>query len=284
MVEKALEYIKEQNLNIYDIAVMTGSGIEYIRCQPYNVCNAGYSVTKLFIVTMIGILYDHGLIRLDDRITDVLAESLDFEYDSIWNQVTVHHALTHSMGIDYGVIDIDRDDTSQYNYKNYLEYIFSYPPVKTPGLYRSYTDIPHYLLSLVIEKVTGKRADEIITEMILNPMQFASSAWARCPLNHTIGASGSYMSARDMVKLAWLYQNYGEFQGMQIISREWAELTEKEQYDLYPLEGSAFWGKGGMNGQMTMFNRKEEISVAWHGYEPEQKDLMLISWFDAQRF
>ena len=84
-----------------------------------------------------------------------------------------------------------------------------------------------------------------------------------------------------MVKIAWLYQNYGVYHGTQIISKEWVELTEKEQYDLYPLENSGFWGKGGMNGQMTMFNREKRISAAWHGYEPDQKDMMLIAWFES---
>ena len=282
MIDKTLEFIKANHLNIYDIAIMTDSGIEHAYCQPCNACNAIYSVTKLFIVTMIGILYDEGSIRLDDRITDVLSGSLKFRYDPIWDTVTIRHALTHTMGIDYGVIDIDRDDTSQYETDNYLEFIFSNPPSETPGQHRQYTDVPHYLLSLVIEAITGKRADEAITEQILNPLHFASTAWARCPQNHMIGSSGTYMSARDMVKLAWLYQNNGVYQGTRIISEEWVRLTEKEQYDLYPLEQSGFWGKGGMNGQMTMFNREKRLAVAWLGYETNQESEQLLSWFSTK--
>ena len=285
MLEKTLEtldFIRANHLNIYDIAIMTDSGIEHAYCQPCNACNASYSVTKLFIVTMIGILYDKGLIGLDDKITDILSCDLNFKYDPIWNQVTIRHALTHNMGIDHGMIDIDRDDTSQYPSKNYLEYIFSYPPTQTPGTYRKYTDVPHYLLSLIIENIRGKRADEAITEEVLNPLHFASTAWARCPQNHTIGSSGAYMTARDMVKLAWLYQNHGIFQGTRIISEEWTKLTEKEQFDLYPLEQSGFWGKGGMNGQMTMFNREKRMAVAWLGHEPDPKNTKLLSWFGAQ--
>ncbi len=115
----------------------------------------------------------------------------------------------------------------------------------------------NYLLSLVIEKIRGKRADEAITEEIMNPLHFASTAWARCPQNHTIGSSGAYMTARDMVKLAWLYQNYGVYQGIRIISEKWVKLTEKEQYDLYPLRQSGFWGKGGLNGQMQCSTAKK---------------------------
>ena len=279
MLSGIKEFIKEKNINIYDIAVMTKQGIVSGYCQPCNACNAGYSVTKLFIVTMIGILYDSHLLEMEDKITDILADELTFPYDPVWNQVRIHHALKHTMGLDYGVLDIDRDDTGSYKLNNYLEYIFSYPPVYPPGEKREYTDVPHYLLSLVIEKITGKRADEAITEKILTPLSFSSTAWARCPMNHTIGSSGSYMTARDMVKLAWVYENDGEYNGVPIVSGDWVELVQREQYDLYPLEGSDFWGKGGMNGQMTMFSRKKGISVAWHGYEPEQRDLELVAYF-----
>ena len=90
------------------------------------------------------------------------------------------------------------------------------------------------------------------------------------------------MSARDMVKLAWLYQNNGVYQGTRIISEEWVRLTEKEQYDLYPLKQSGFWGKGGMNGQMTMFNREKRLAVAWLGYETNQESEQLLSWFSTK--
>lgn len=282
MLEKTLEFVKTNHLNTYDIAIMTDSGIEHAYCQPCNACNAAYSVTKLFIVTMIGILYDKGLIRLDDKITDILSDRLTFHYNPIWDQVTIRHALTHNMGIEQGVIDIDRDDTSQYPSENYLEFILSYPPTKTPGTYRKYTDVPHYLLSLVIEKVYGKKADEAITEEILNPLHFASTSWAHCPQNHTIGSSGAYMSARDMVKLAWLYRNHGVYQGTRIVSEEWVRLTETEQYDLYPQGQGIFRGKGGLHGQMTMFMREKGIAVAWLAHEPDSDNTKLISWFEEQ--
>ncbi len=70
MIEEVLKFIQEEKRNIFDIVIMTENGIEHAYCQPCNACNASYSVTKLFIVTMIGILYDKNLIRLDGKITD----------------------------------------------------------------------------------------------------------------------------------------------------------------------------------------------------------------------
>lgn len=282
MIEKAAEYIRANRLNVYDIAIQTEDGIQHIRCQPCNACNAVYSVTKLFIVSMIGVLVDAGRLHLEDKLTDLLSDGLTFPYDPAWDAVSVHHALTHTMGIEHGVLDIDRDDTSLYPTDNYLQYIFSHPPAKAPGQHRQYTDVPHYLLSLVIEHRTGRRADEAITERILSPLHFASTAWARCPRNHTIGSSGAYMSARDMVKLAWLYQNNGVYEGTRILSEDWVRQAERSHYDIYPIGRTGFLGKGGMNGQMAMYRRKEKLAAAWLGYLSEPDAAKLSAWFGAQ--
>lgn len=39
----------------------------------------------------------------------------------------------------------------------------------------------------------------------------------------------------DIAIMAWLYQNYSVYQGARNVSEEWVKLTEKEQYNLYPL-------------------------------------------------
>lgn len=279
MIQQLKTFIRENNLNIYDIAIMTEDGIKEMYCQPCNRCNASYSVTKLFIVTMIGILIDNKLLNLDEKIVDILSDEIKCPFDPIWKRVTVRHALTHSMGIEEGIIDIDRDDTSRYETENYLSIILDNPPQHEPGSYRMYTDVPHYLLSHIIEKVTGKKADEVIGERILKPLHFASTAWARCPMNHTIGSSGTYMSSYDMVKIAWLYQNYGVYEGIQIVSKEWTEMVQREEFDLYSIENSGFYGKGGLYSQMVMFNRSRNISVAWHAYELDERCIPLMVQF-----
>ena len=277
-IDEAARFIREQGLNIYDLAVADEDGEAYWMLQPASALLPGYSVTKLFIVTMIGILYDRGEIGLEDKLTELLHEELSFPYNPVWDAVTVRHALTHRMGLTEGVLDMDRDDTSSYRTQDFLKLIFDCPPKKQPGSIREYTDVPHYLLSRVIEKKCGMRADEAITEFLLNPMGFSVTAWARCPGNHTIGSSGSFMTAKDMVKLALLYRDQGVFGGRRIVSEEWVHLAEKEEYDLYPL-GGGFYGKGGLYGQMTMFSREKGIAAAWHAHEEGSGSDRLVRWF-----
>lgn len=282
MIKKLTQFIAENNLNVYDIAVMTEKGIENAFCQPCNPCNDSYSVTKLFIVTMIGILIERGELSLEDSLTDLLEQEIDFAYDERWKKVSVRHALTHKMGIDYGILDVDRDDTTALETDNYLKIMLDYPPVLEPGTEWVYSDVAHYLLSRVITVITGVSAEEAINREILRPLKFQPTAWQKCPYGYCLGATGAFMRSSDMVKLGWLYQNYGEYQGKQIISREWVERAEVECYDLYEEGQTGFIGKGGMCGQMLLYHRKAGFSVAWHSFEAEGCNITgrLIAYLD----
>lgn len=271
MMNKIRNYIRENQLNLYQIAIQDGNGIQCERCQPCNDCNNIYSVAKVFLNTAIGVLLDEKKLKLDDKILSFLQSYIDFSYADVWNDVTVKHALSHRMGVDKGVIDIDRDDIRTYGTANHLKYILDYPPKFRLGSYRKYTDCGHYLLSLVIEQITGMPADDFIRENILRRLDVQHTAWTRCPLNHTVGATGAYMRAEDMVKLGWMYVNNGKYDDRQIVSEEWTRQMEKGNFDFYPVKGTSFFQKGGMNGQMLLYSRERNISVAWTGLEDYKK-------------
>ena len=281
MIEKIEQYVKEHQLNFYDVAVMTKDGIKCSYFQPGCKCNASYSIAKLFISTAIGVLIDKSLISEDDKITDILRKSLTFSYDPIWDGVTVRHALTHRIGIDYGVLDVDRDSTEDYGILDFLRLILTYQPRYQPGMHYCYSDVPSYLLSRVISEITGSSADTLINDKIQVPLSFQQTAWSRCPMNYTIGGTGAFMSASDLVKLAWVYLKNGTYNGKRIISESWVRKAEENHYELDYVEGTKFIGKGGMYGQMVMYHKEKNIAIAWHAYEDEIIHKELIPYLES---
>lgn len=308
MIEKVKDFITENELNIFDIAIMCDGKDGEIQAYNFLEKRSGnvqafkykeapkeyvpdvyenfsaypnYSMTKLLIVTMIGVLIDRGMLCLESKITDILKNRIDFDYDPIWDKVTVRHALKHSIGIDFGVIDIDRDDPNGYE-EDYLKMIMAYPPKHTPGSYRLYTDVPHYILSAVINSVTKRRTQDVIDECIFRPLNVRQAGWCTDRQGNAVGSSGSFMSASDVIRLAWLYKEKGIFNGKRILSEEWCETAEKEKFDIYRVKRSGFIGKGGMFGQMTMYSREYGMAVAWHGYEPDGKDFMIADYIAAE--
>lgn len=271
-------FIAENRINVYQFAVHTARGVRALRCQPCNDCNNIYSVSKVFVNTAVGMLADAGRLRLDDRLLPLVQRWVSSPYDAAWDAVTVAHALSHWMGVDTGVIDIDRDDIRTYGTDDHLRYILDCPPKFAPGSYRKYTDSAHYLLSLAVEQITGMPADDFIRREVETALDIPHTAWTRCPRNHTVGATGAYMRAEDMAKLGWLYANGGVYDGRRVVSAQWADTVERERFDFYPVKGTPFFCKGGMNGQMLLYSRELRVAAAWEGFADSQKTQALTDF------
>ncbi len=256
--------IDEKGYNVYDFAVYKDGEVCFEKmqyCAPYH---SGYSVTKLFINTEIGVMFDKGLLSLDDKATDILRGEIKYDYDKRWDQVSVFDLLTHKTGLDTSIIDIDRGDTHEYGTDDYLKLIMLNGPEKETGEFYCYTDVPHYLLSRIINVLTGSFADDALRRDVFSKMNFRPAAFIKCPQGHPIGSSGSFIYADDMAKLAHVYMNGGVFEGRQIVSEKWTELAKENEFDFFRLWDSSFYGKGGMHGQMAMSDGR--VSAAWHAY------------------
>jgi hypothetical protein len=115
MVEKYKQIAIDKNFNTYFLCVGDKDyNIEKEIVVPANQnCNC-YSVAKAFTVFAIGLLYDKGLVKPTDLITDILKKYLPLDIDEKWFKVTIHDVLLHKVGFGCGLLDIDSDDASLY--------------------------------------------------------------------------------------------------------------------------------------------------------------------------
>lgn len=262
-----IKKIKESNLNIYFVCEADDKyNIKKEVIVPANpTCNC-YSVAKAFAVTAIGLLYDKGLLTTDTLITDVLKKYLPGEIDSKWHKVTIHDVLLHKIGFSYGLLDIDVDDASDYPTLDYLQIIFNTKLDYEPGTVSQYTDAAYYLLSRVVAEVSKKDLSEFLREIIMDKMKFKEFAWSRCPYGYSMGATGLYIRTEDMVKLGILYVNDGIWKNERILSSNWVNKVLENGYE-FKLLSNGWYGKGGMRGQLLMFNKKLCKVIGVHSFE-----------------
>lgn len=155
MFEEIISFADKLDFNIYDIAMMDESGVRAHYFQKCNPCNNGYSTTKAFTMTALGLLWDDGQVDLYAPALKYFPEYDTDETDPKWRAVTVHDVLTHKMGIDRGFLDIDAEDASAYPTDDYLSMVFSRPLAHKPGTFYAYSDAAYYLLSRVVEAIAG---------------------------------------------------------------------------------------------------------------------------------
>ena len=70
-----------------------------------------------------------------------------------------------------------------------------------PDTERRYNDAVYYILSRIVNKVSGKTLFPFCWENIFLPLAFKEAAWSCCPKGHAIGATGLYIRVEDMTKL-----------------------------------------------------------------------------------
>jgi len=268
--------ISALKLNTYFVS--EGDKDYNIRTQaivPANPCCNCYSIAKAFTVTAIGMLYDRGLLTPCSLMTDILSDYLPENMDSKWRRLTIHDIMLHKIGFDCGKLDIDAEDASEYPSNDYLNLVLSSPLAYEPGRVHQYTDAAYYLLSRIAAQVSGMDLADLMRPVLMDVMRFKEFAWSVCPQGYSMGATGLYLRTEDLVKLGILYMNGGMWKGTRVISQEWVDKVLSNGYELKH-EGNGWYAKGGMRGQMLIFNPEKGIAVACHSFESEVSHEVLI--------
>ncbi len=274
-----LKKAAECGINLYSVAYMDENGLEKAKMRPANRCNNSYSVAKAFTMTAIGMLYDRGLLSVEDKIRDIFKDEFPAVYDTEWDKVTVDHALRHRIGFAAGFLDIDVERIADYGTDDFLRIVLSHPLAYAPGEKWVYSDAAFYLLSRVVTKISGKKLDDFMRPALFGTLGFQELAWSVCPKGYPMGATGLYISSEDMVKLGYAYACGGEYFGKTVVSADWVELALSRGYEFGQYKDTGLYAKGGMNGQFLCFSTKKRAAFAFHGFEPEKDVSVLMKYF-----
>ena len=265
-LEDFSKFIRDNNGRVFSVAEIIGDGLpEKIEIQENNACQNIYSVAKVFTVTAIGILCDRGLLTTDKTVTELLGDECPEGYDPYWEKTTVDMLMRHRVGFPGG-FDIDVFDASEYN-PDYISEIMLKKWVCPPDTERRYDDAGYYILSRIVNRISGKPLFAFCWENIFEPLRFREAAWSCCPKGHAVGATGLYIRAEDMVKIGAVYLNGGIYRGKRIVSEEWVRTVLEREYELAPNGLGDSYNKGGMNGQNLLVIPSGNRVVAWQGYD-----------------
>lgn len=259
------QVLSRANPELYDFALITPEGMFAKRLRPCGHCHNGYSVAKAFVMTAVGLLCDDGALRPNDLLCRYV--QIPPGADARWQDVTLHHLLSHRCGLGEPVLDIDCDDLRAYPTDDYLSLVLSRPLPYAPGAQYLYSDAVFYLLSRVVSVVAKRPADALLETRLFRPMHFGETAWSRCPQGYPIGGTGLYAGAEDMAKLPWLYLHDGIYEGQRLLSETWVHTALGSGYELAPFGDTGWIGKGGMYGQGIAFHREMGVAAAWHAYD-----------------
>ncbi len=185
-----------------------------------------HSITKSIVSLGIGILIDQGKIdSVDQPVSDWYPEWRH----GLKQQITLRNLLTHTSGL-----DAKSSGAEVYQHTDCIEFALTADLVSTPGEAFFYNNKAVNLLSGIIEKVTGKRADLWIQEQLFAPLDIEEASWSLDPSGHAYAHAGLKMRAKELAKIGQLIANQGKWNGRRLISKEWLAMAMQPQ----PSQGS----------------------------------------------
>lgn len=142
--------------------------------SPFNLA----SVTKQFICAAILILYDRGLVQLDDPAKKHLP-ALPYP------EVTIRQLMTHTSGLPeyFDLFNNNRGNADTLTNELLLELLAQYrPPTQfAAGSSWSYCNTNYVLLASIIEKLSGQRMEEFFKKEIIRPLDLKNTYIFRLP-------------------------------------------------------------------------------------------------------
>ena len=161
--------------------VAKGYGYANVEWQIPNTTTTKFrigSITKQFTSMIVMQLREQGKIKLEDSVCLYVTPCPD-----TWKPVTIHHLLTHTSGIPtYTGIKAWREvNMMSKTPDQIMAFVRDLPLEWTPGEKYAYNNSGYFLLGMVIEKITGKKYEEALQEMILTPLGLTDTGydWTR---------------------------------------------------------------------------------------------------------
>ena len=101
-----------------------------------------------------------------------------------------------------------------------------------PGTEFQYNSLNTYVLSAIVTKRTGETLTEYLTPRLFGPLGITKYYWETCPKGITKGGWGLFLCAEDMAKLGQLYLQRGKWNGQQLVSEYWIEISTAQHLKL----------------------------------------------------
>jgi CubicO group peptidase (beta-lactamase class C family) len=217
-----------------------------------------HSVTKSVLSILVGIAIDKGLLRLDQKLPELVAEATEKTIDPRAADITLRDLLTMSSGFDpdetVGVSGVW--NSSVWMIRRTVKY--------TPGTHFYYDDQGTNLIAIILRRAVGGNIAEFAKNELFAPLQIDRYLWA-VDLDGT-GAGGLLLTGRDMAKIGLLYLQQGRWRERQVVSGAYVLDSTRKHIDgsmpgLQAGYGYLWWTRPTRDGSPAYFASGSESQL-----------------------
>lgn len=247
-----------------------------------------FSLSKSFTSSAIGLAVAEGRLTVEDKVISFFPDDLPAEISDNLAAMRVHDLLSMSTG--------HHEDTTRYMHEradgNWIREFLERPVEHEPGTYFVYNSGATYMLSAVIQKLTGMRLLDYLQPRLLQPLGIEGATWEQSPQGIDTGGWGLMIKTEDIANFGQLYLQKGVWHGKQILSESWIAAATSKQvsngsdperdweqgygYQFWRCRHNAYRGDGAFGQYCVVMPDQDAVLAITSGLGDMQQPLNLV--------
>ncbi len=193
--------------------------------EPYSPVSKHimYSASKTFTATGIGLAISENRLKLTDKVVSFFPASVPDTLSEFMKEMTVRDLLMMSTGQDAEPRRGQNDD--------WIRSFLLKAPTDKPGSIFRYNNTASFMLSSIVQQVSGETLYEYLQPRIFKPLGMRGIDWDLSPQGINLGMIGLRLHTEDMAKFGQLLLQKGKWNGKQLIPDKWVSEATSFKID-----------------------------------------------------
>lgn len=180
-----------------------------------------WSLSKSFTSTAVGLAVAEGKLSIDDHVLKFFPEDAPEKPSNNLKAMRIRDLLTMTAG--------HQDEVRLTDETPWVKAFLAHPVPHKPGTHFRYNTPGTYMLSAIVQKVTGKTVVDYLSPSLFEPLGIQQPKWDASPQGISIGGYGLFVRTEDIAKFGQLYLQKGKWQGKQLLPASWVNLATSKQ-------------------------------------------------------
>lgn len=269
---KVLDAVAEKQIGLHGMTILRhGHIIAEGWWAPYSpdYLHMLFSLSKSFTSTAIGFAIQEGLLQLSDPVIRFFPDKLPSRPCENMEKLTVRNLLTMATGH-------QTEPASVLHAEDWVfDFLRSYIGDE-PGSCFLYNTPATYMLSAIIQKVTGMNTGDYLSPRLFEPLGIENWWWEACPAGIHMGGIGLNLTTSDIAKFGQFLLQKGMWNGKQLLNSAWIEEATGFQiqnggerdwgmgygYQFWRCEPESVYRGDGAYGQLCVVLPKQDMVIA----------------------
>lgn len=183
-----------------------------------------YSLSKSFTSTAIGLAQAEGFLNIDDLVISFFPDETPENPSDNLQAMRIRDLLKMNSGH-----NDDATGRMQLDKESWVRGFLSLPVEHKPGTHFVYNSGATFMLSAIIQKVTGETVLQYLTPRLFVPLTIEHPTWESNMNGINMGGWGLKVRTGDIANFGQLYLQKGKWNGEQLIPAAWVKEATSYQ-------------------------------------------------------